>query len=153
MDIDYFANENQSFWEEISNNCLMMTLNPLVRRPRQIENPADYCSTRKPRNMELRFTPPVSQISSQPSMNKHLAKSCGCFVIRIGLLGLLKVKAERERILESRAVLLSMVIMAPRDVRIASLRRVKRQLLQKHTLQTIPVRPRCCLLGLRKEMQ
>ena len=66
MDIDYFANENQSFWEEISNNCLMMTLNPLVRRPRQIENPADYCSIRKPRNMELRFTSPVSQISSQP---------------------------------------------------------------------------------------
>ena len=71
-------------------------------------------------------------------MRKNLAKSCGCFVIRIGLLGLLKVKGERERILESRArvVLLSMVIMAPRDVRIASLRRVKRQLLQKHTLQT-----------------
>lgn len=70
------------------------------------------------------------------TMRKNLAKSCGCFVIRIGLLGLLKVKGERERILESRAVLLSMAIMAPRDVRIASLRGVKRQLLQKHTLQT-----------------
>ena len=96
MDIDYFANENQSFWEEISNNCLMMTLNPLVRRP-----PPNRKSCR------LLFHPQTSEygaafhVPSLPNfkstMRKNLAKSCGCFVIRIGLLGLLKVKGERER--------------------------------------------------------
>ena len=75
MDIDYFVIQNQSFLEETSNNCRMMTLNPLITRPRQIENPRD-CSTHKPRNIELRFMSRVSRMPSQPcAKNRQNAAS------------------------------------------------------------------------------